>query len=101
MPKRDLSQGLSGAASQPMVRGKGYNLSITNSEAELEEPAASTNQVTEATKLQVAKEPTIKRENAKIEPSIIQEYKLLAVKQKRKLYEVMEEALLEYLKSHG
>ncbi len=90
MPKRDLNSGLSNQASQPLVRGKGYGLSLSSLDAQVEE----------ATKPQVAKESAIKRDNAKLDPDIIQAYKLLAVQQKRKLYEVMEEALRDYLASH-
>jgi hypothetical protein len=87
MPKRDLNSALAKPQeTQPMIRGKGYELSTNNIEAPVE--------------VAPAKEPAVKRDNAKLDPDIIQAYKLLAVQQKRKLYEVMEEALKEYLESH-
>ena len=89
-PKRDLNSGLSKPTGQQMVRGRGYELSTTDPETPLEP----------ATKPPVAKEPSIQRENAKIDPQIIQAYKLIAVQQKRKLYEVMEEVLQEGLQKY-
>ena len=88
-PKRDLSQALANNPhSQPMVRGRGYEMSTSNIEA-VEEPATKTTPPVET--------PLIKRDNAKIRPELITAYKLMAVQQGRKLYEVMEEALEEYL----
>jgi hypothetical protein len=98
MPKRDLNSGLSSPASQPMIRGRGYELSTTNPDAPVEVPAAPGAAPAQEPELST-KLPAIKRENAKLDPELIKAYKKLAVDQDRKLYEVMEFALWEYLKS--
>jgi hypothetical protein len=86
--KRDLNAALASnqSAPPPMVRGKGYGVSTNDLDAQIEpiapiEPPAA----------------TIQRNNAKIDAELIRDYRLLALKQGRKLYEVMEDALREYL----
>lgn len=90
MPKRDLNNQLSKPVQPQFVEGRGYTLSTETPQMPLET----------ATAPQVAKEPSIQRVNAKIDPDLLQEYKLLAVKQKRPLYEIMEEALREWLQKY-
>lgn len=86
-PKRDLSQALTNNPhSQPVVRGRGYELSTNDIEA-TEEPTTKA----------AYSEPPVKRDNAKIRSELITTYKLMAVQQGRKLYEVMEQALEEFL----
>ncbi|NWJ98033.1 MAG: hypothetical protein HXX20_19935 [Chloroflexi bacterium] len=76
--KRDLSKQLG-----QVVQGQPYRLSTTSVEEKVE---------AEEEEVQ-----PIQRDNAKIRRDLIKEFKMLAVKQDRKLYEVMEEALAEYL----
>jgi hypothetical protein len=79
--KRDLSKQLG-----QVVQGQPYRLSTTNVEEKVE---------TEEEEV-----PSLQRDNAKIRRDLIKEFKMLAVKQDRKLYEVMEEALAEYLRRY-
>ena len=82
--KRDLGSALNGNKpdNTSMVRGKPFGLSTDQADTFTPSPE---------------KEPYIKRDNAKIKPTILKQFKLLAVKQDRKLYDVMEEALQKYL----
>ena len=70
---------------EPIKRGTEYHLSTTSLETPVEESATP------------PAAPAIKRENAKIRPDLLRSYKVLAASQGRKLYDVMEEALQEYL----
>lgn len=97
MPKRDLNSLIKDAQPQkpPIHRGQGYQLSTTNPDAEITGQPATPNYPPST-----PKPPTIYRESAKVDKELIREYKVLAAQKKRKIYELMEEALREWLEIH-
>ncbi len=83
-------------------RGKGFTLS-TEEQPESAPVLKSTNaEVQKSTSALIHQSPETIRPSKgfKLRTDIADACKLLAVKEKRKLYEVMEEALIEYLQKH-
>ena len=86
-------------------RGKGFTLST---EEQQQEGSALVHKSTNAlkhksTSAQVHQSPEIIRPSKgfKLRTDVADACKLLAAREKRKLYEVMEEALIEYLQKHS
>ncbi len=84
-------------------RGKGFILS-TEEQQESALVHKNTNaQVQGSTSAQMHHSPSSSRPSKgfKLRTDVADACKLVAAKEKRKLYEVMEEALIEYLQKHG
>jgi hypothetical protein len=94
MPKRDLDSGLSKPASPQMVEGRGYFLSTEINQAAPPPPPPAPEP---EPKLKL---PAVLRESAKVDKELIRQYKVLAAQEKRKIYELMDEALRYWLEIH-
>ncbi len=93
MPKRNKLNDLLDKGT--IKRGKGFTLST-------EEPQDSA-QVQKSTNAQVHQNTETIRPSKgfKLRTDVADACKLIAAREKRKLYEVMEEALIGYLQKHG
>jgi hypothetical protein len=81
----------------PIKRGKGFSLSTDSGQQE-------SALVHKSTSAQVHPSPTKTvrpSKGFKLRTDVADACKFLAAREKRKLYEVMEEALIEYLQKHG
>lgn len=89
----------------PIKRGKGFALSTESEPQESAQVHKSTNApVQKSTSAQVHSSPTETirpSKGFKLRTDVADACKFLAAREKRKLYEVMEEALIEYLQKHG
>ena len=102
--KPDLAAGLAASASKPEIRrGTGMRLSTedaTNAETQNRIKAESQNsEIAPSQKSEPAKPQGPKRVNRgyMLREDLIKEFKLIAVREDRNMYEVMEQALQEYL----
>jgi hypothetical protein len=84
-------------------RGKGFALSTETSEESALLHKSTSAQVQKSTNAQMHQPPETIRPSKgfKLRTDVADACKLVAAREKRKLYEVMEEALIEYLQKHG
>lgn len=104
--KRDLGNLLGQPRPEPEIRrGQGYVLSTETEVAPAEEPGPVPGQGTNAhvhmctcAQPVTQAEPPRSTRGFRLRADLVRELKLLAAREDRKLYEVMEEALEEYLR---
>jgi hypothetical protein len=84
-------------------RGKGFTLSTEDSQESAPVHKSTNAEVHQSTSAQMHQNTEIIRPSKgfKLRTDVADACKLVAAREKRKLYEVMEEALIEYLQNHG
>jgi hypothetical protein len=106
--KKDLAAMLGGETPKPAIRrGQGVRLSTeTTPAAETQERDTAASQSSEIAETQKRRNAETQKRNAgpkrvnrgySLREDLIKEFKLIAVREDRNLYEVMEEALEQYL----
>jgi len=102
--KQDLAAGLAASSAKPQLRrGGGMHLStegVVDAETQNSEIASSQNsEIAQTQKRETAKTQGPKRVNRgyMLREDLVKEFKLIAVREDRNMYEVMEQALEEYL----
>ena len=98
MGKNKLSSLLNNQPAKPEIRrGAGYKLSTEESAQTQESEITLSHNDTSVTPVT----PERVARGYRFREDLIDAYKMLALKRKRKLYQVMEEALEEYLAKHA
>ncbi len=84
-------------------RGKGFTLSTEEPQESALVHKSTNAEVHQGTSAQVHQQTETVRPSKgfKLRTDVADACKLVAAREKRKLYEVMEEALIEYLQKHG
>jgi hypothetical protein len=102
--KSDLAAGLAASASKPEIRrGTGMRLSTEGTpDAETQDRTIAPSQdseIAQSQKRETAKSQGPKRVNRgyMLREDLVKEFKLIAVREDRNMYEVMEQAFEEYL----
>jgi GDP-D-mannose dehydratase len=101
MPKSDKLNELLNKGT--IKRGKGFTLSTEEQPESALVHKSTSAEEQKSTNALVHQDAAILRPSKgfKLRTDVADACKLLAAQQKRKLYEVMEEALIEYLQKHG